>query len=150
MASTYSQIYIHIIFSVKDREPLLKDNFRMEVFGYIRGILKNKGMRLLAVNGLEDHIHLFFSLKPKYTVSDLVREIKSNSSRFINNKRWLPKKFEWQAGFGAFTYSHSQIEEVSSFIINQESHHQNRGFENEYRLFLEKFNVDYKEEYCFG
>ena len=141
MANTYSQIYIHVIFSVKDREPLLRDYFRSEVFGYIGDILKGRGNSLIAVNGLADHVHLFIGMKPKYTLSEIIRDVKSNSSRYINRRGWLKKKFEWQSGFGAFSYSHSQKEIVSAYIINQECHHRNRGFEHEFNLFLKKFNI---------
>ena len=141
MANTYSQIYIHVIFSVKDREPLFRDYFRREVFRYMSHLLKRKGNRLITANGLSDHVHLFIGIQPKYTLSEVIRDIKSASSRYINRRGWLKKKFEWQAGFGAFSYSHSQKEMVSDFIINQKGHHQNRGFEHEFGLFLKKFNV---------
>ena len=147
MANTYSQLYVHIIFSVKNREPLIKDSFRNELFSYIGGIIKNKNQKPLAINGTENHIHLLVGIKPDISLSDLVREIKSNSSKFINEQKYLGTKFNWQEGFGAFSYSHSQLTTVIKYINNQLEHHKKKTFADEYKGFLKKFNIEYDEKY---
>jgi len=149
MAGTYSQIYIHIIFAVKGRENLLRKEFREEVFKYISGIIKEKGHKSIIVNGYNDHIHCFVGLKPSKSISDLVRDIKNNSSKFINEKGFLKNKFQWQEGYGAFSYSHSQIKRVYNYILNQENHHGKKSFREEYLEMLNKFEVDYKDDYLF-
>ena len=149
MAGTYSQIYIHIIFAVKGRENLLRKEFREEVFKYISGIIKEKGHKSIIVNGYNDHIHCFVGLKPSSSISDLVRDIKNNSSKFINEKGFLKNKFQWQEGYGAFSYSHSQIKRVYNYILNQENHHGKKSFREEYLEMLNKFEVDYKDDYLF-
>ncbi len=149
MANTYSQLYVHIIFSVKNREPLIKESFRNELFSYIGGIIKNKNQKPLAINGTENHIHILVGVKPDISLSDLVREIKSNSSKFINEQKYLRTKFNWQEGFGAFSYSHSQLTTVIKYINNQLEHHKKRTFADEYKEFLKKFNIEYDEKYVF-
>ncbi|OXA75828.1 REP element-mobilizing transposase RayT [Flavobacterium aquidurense] len=150
MANTYSQIYIHIVFAVKGMQSLISENWKEEVYKYITGITTNKGQKLIAINGMPDHIHILIGLKPDKSISDLVREIKSNSSKFINDKKWINGKFEWQNGFGAFSYSHSQISNVINYIQRQEEHHQTKTFKEEYIEFLKLFNVEFKDEYLFG
>jgi len=149
MANTFTQLYVQIIFSTKNREKILKQSFRDEVFKYISGIIKNKKQTPLAVNGTIDHIHLFIGFKPNITISDLVRDIKHFSTEFINEKKYAKGKFSWQEGYGAFTYSHSQINTVIKYIMNQENHHQKKTFKEEYLEFLEKFDVDYDSKYVF-
>ncbi len=149
MANTYSQLYVHIIFSVKNREPLIKESFRNELFSYIGGIIKNKNQKPLAINGTENHIHILVGVKPDISLSDLVREIKSNSSKFINEQKYLRTKFNWQEGFGAFSYSHSQLTTVIKYINNQLEHHKKRTFADEYKEFLKRFNIEYDEKYVF-
>src|SRR3989339_768524 len=143
MPDTYTQLYIHIIFSVKERTPLIKDSFRKELFAYIGGIIKNKGQKPISINGTADHIHILVGIKPDKSISELVREIKSNSSKYVNEKKFIPVKFHWQKGFGAFTYSHSQLTSVINYIMRQEEHHKQKGFEEEYKEFMKKFNVKY-------
>lgn len=147
MPDTYTQLYIHIIFSVKNREPLIKDSFRKELFAYIGGIIKNKEQKPIAINGTADHVHILVGIKPDKSISDLVREIKSNSSKYVNEKKFIPVKFHWQEGFGAFTYSHSQLTSVINYIMHQEEHHKHKGFAEEYKEFMKKFNVQYDEKY---
>ncbi|WP_374174408.1 IS200/IS605 family transposase [Flavobacterium tructae] len=149
MASTYSQLYIHIVFTVKGRRNLISKNWKDELYKYMTGIISNKGQKLIAINGMPDHIHILIGLKPDKSISDLVRDIKANSSKFINDKKWINGKFEWQNGFGAFSYSHSHLTNVIRYIENQEEHHKTKTFKKEYISFLKLFNVDFKNEYLF-
>jgi putative transposase len=149
MANTYSQIYIQIVFAVKGRQNLISNNWKVELYKYITGIVTNEGQKLIAINGMSDHIHVLIGLKPNKSLSDLVRDIKANSSRFINEKNWINGKFEWQTGFGAFSYSHSQLDHVIKYIENQEEHHKKKTFKEEYIDFLKSFDIDYKNEYIF-
>lgn len=149
MANTYSQLYVHIVFAVKGRQNLISKNWKDEVYKYITGIVTNKGQKLIAINGVSDHIHILVGLKPDKSLSDLVRDIKANSSKFINDKKWINGKFEWQTGFGAFSYSHSQLTNVINYIRNQEEHHKVKTFKDEYIEFLKLFDVDFKSEYLF-
>jgi REP element-mobilizing transposase RayT len=149
MANTYSQLYIHIVFAVKGRQNLISPNRKEEIYKYITGIVTNKGQKLIAINGMPDHIHILIGLKPDKSISDLVRDIKSNSSKFINDKKWINGKFEWQTGFGAFSYNHSQLTNVINYIQRQEEHHKIKTFKEEYIDFLKLFNVEFKDEYLF-
>ena len=123
MAGTYSQIYIQVVFAVKGRENLLQKEWRQEVFKYMTGIIRNKGQKPIIVNGVSDHAHLFIGLKPSMALSDLVRDVKNNTINFINDHNWIKSKFSWQEGYGVFSYSHSQIENVYNYILNQEKNH---------------------------
>jgi REP element-mobilizing transposase RayT len=149
MPGTFSQLYVHIVIAVKGRQNLLQESWRTQVFKYISGIINNKGQKSIIVNGVSDHVHIFVGLKPAMAISDLVRDIKNNSTNFINSKKWIKGKFSWQEGYGVFSYSESQIERVYKYILNQEVHHKKRLFREEYMDFLKKFNVDYKDEYLF-
>lgn len=149
MANTYTQITIHIVFAVKHRENLIKKQFREELFKYIAGIIQNKNQKLLAINGVSDHIHILVGISPSITLSDLVRDIKNNSSRFINEKKWVLGKFQWQEGYGAFSYSRSQRSDIIKYIENQENHHAKNSFKEEYLEILKKFEIQYDENYLF-
>lgn len=149
MAGTFSQIYIQYVFTVKGRHNLLQKPWRDEVFKYIAGIIKAKGQKPIIVSGVADHIHVFVGLKPSMNVSDLVRDIKNNSSKFINEQGWINGHFSWQEGYGAFSYAHSQIENVYQYILNQEEHHRKKTFKEEYLDFLQKFEIVYDEKYLF-
>jgi putative transposase len=149
MSGTYSQIYIQYVFAVKGKQNLLKKPWRDEVFKYISGIIKAKNQKPIIVNGVEDHVHVFVGLKPSMCISDLVRDIKNNSSKFINEQKFLSVKFSWQEGYGVFSYSHSHIDSVYNYIANQEEHHKKRTFKEEYLDFLEKFQVEHNEKYLF-
>ena len=149
MANTYSQIYIQIVFAVKGRLNLIRKENEDELFKYITGIIRNKKQKLIAINGMPDHIHILIGLKPNICLSDLVRDIKANSSKFINEKRWFIGKFVWQEGFGAFSYSKSQIDSVINYIKNQKLHHKKKSFKEEYIKFLTAFGIDYDERYIF-
>jgi putative transposase len=142
-------MYIHIVFSVKNWQKLITNNFRDDLYKYIAGIIKNDGHKPLAINGIPDHIHIFLGLNPNISVSDSVRDIKSNSSKFINEKKLVKGRFEWQDGFGAFSSSHSQIDSVIKYIMNQETHHRKKTFKEEYLELLKKFNVEYDQRYVF-
>ncbi len=149
MANTYSQLYVQIVFAVKGRQNLISNKWKDELYKYITGIVANENQKLIAINGMPDHIHILIGIKPNKALSDLVRDIKANSSRFINEKRWINVKFEWQSGFGAFTYSHSHLANVINYIQHQEEHHQTKTFKEEYIGFLKAFEIDYKNEYVF-
>lgn len=149
MADTYSQIYIHIVFAVKGRANLISKKWKDELYKYITGIVSNEGQKLLAINGMPDHIHILIGLKPTAVLSNIVRDIKANSSKFINDKKWIAGKFEWQQGFGAFSYSHSQLTNVITYIQNQEEHHKTKTFREEYIEFLTLYNIDFKNEFIF-
>jgi len=149
MANTYTQIYIHIVFAVQGRQNLIPKSHKEELHKYITGIVKNKEQKLIAINSMPDHVHTFIGMKPTIALSDLVRDIKNNSSGFINDKKWIRGKFNWQKGFGAFSYGHSQIDAVVKYIQNQENHHAKRTFREEYLDMLKKFQVEYDEKYLF-
>jgi REP element-mobilizing transposase RayT len=149
MPGTYSQIYIQIVFAVKGRENLIGKNWKDELHKYISGIITKKGQKSIIVNGVSDHIHVFVGLKPSMAISDLVRDIKNNSCNFINDKKFVECKFSWQEGYGAFSYAHSQIEQVYNYILNQELHHHKKTFKDEYLDFLQKFEIEYDEKYVF-
>lgn len=149
MANTYTQIYIHAVFAVQERACLIKKEWREELFKYIAGILKNQGIKLLAIGGVEDHIHILFALSPKKALSDMIRDVKANSSRFINERGFVRGKFYWQEGFGAFSYSRSQIDKVSKYVLDQEKHHNGRSFREEYTQLLSQFDIEYDEKYLF-
>ncbi len=142
MVNTFSQIYIQIVFAVKGRENLIHQEWKDELHKYIAGIIKNKTHKPIIVNGMPDHIHVFVGLRPAIAISDLVRDIKNNSTNFINERNWVKRKFSWQEGYGAFSYGHSQIEAVYNYILNQEKHHKKLTFKEEYIDFLKKFDVE--------
>ena len=149
MAGTFSQIYIQYVFAVKNRQNLLSQSWRAEVFKYIAGIIKGKNQKPIIVNGVADHVHVFVGLKPSMSIADLVRDIKNNSSNYINAQKWVRGKFSWQEGYGAFSYSHSQINDVYQYIANQEEHHRKKTFKEEYLEFLRRFEIDYNDQYLF-
>jgi REP element-mobilizing transposase RayT len=149
MSSTFSQIYIQIVFAVKFRESLIQNSWEEELYKYISGIITNKGQKLLAINGMPNHIHILIGMKPTCCLSDLVREIKKSSNEFIKEKKFVNGRFQWQEGFGAFSYSHSNLDNVIKYIRTQKEHHENKTFKEEYIEFLNKFEVDYKDAYLF-
>ena len=149
MANTYHQIHIQAIFAVKKRTGLIQKEWKDELYKYITGVIQKHDHKLLAVNGMPDHVHIFFGMRPTQSLSDLMQDVKGGSSRWINEKKFTKAKFEWQEGFGAFSYSKSQASRVIAYIQNQEVHHRKITFLAEYKKFLEKFEVDYDERYIF-
>ncbi len=149
MAETYAQIYVHIVFSVYQRESLVNPAFRETLQKYITGIITKKSQKLFSIYCMPDHVHILVSMNPDISISSLVRDIKNNSTRFMNAQAGLNGVFRWQEGFGAFTYSRSQIPDVVRYIENQPRHHQNTSFEEEYIGILNRFGVQYDERYVF-
>jgi len=149
MANTYTQIYIQVVFAVKGRENLIRREWKDELHKYITGIVRNEKHKLIAINSMPDHIHMLIGLKPDTALSDLVRDVKANSSRFVNEKRWARGRFNWQEGFGAFSYSHSELDSVVKYIQNQEKHHSKKTFREEYDAMLKSFQVEYDLKYVF-
>ncbi len=149
MSRTFSQIYIQVVFAVNGRQNLIDKRWKEDLNKYISGIITNKGQKSIIVNGMSDHIHAFIGLKPSMAISDLVRDIKNNSSNFINKNKFVRGKFSWQEGYGTFSYSHSHIKQVYNYILNQEQHHYKKTFKEEYLEFLHKFEVEYDEKYLF-
>lgn len=149
MANTYTQLNVQGVFSVKRRKNFLLDSFRPELFKYISGTLKNLNQFPLAVNGYRDHVHIFFELHPTSSVSHVLQEVKANSSRWINDQKYLSGKFNWQSGFGAFTYSRSQRNNVINYIAKQEQHHGKQTFKKEYLDLLRTFEINYNDAYVF-
>ena len=149
MANTYTQIYIHIVFAVQGRQSLIGQKHNDELQKYITGIVSGQGQKLIAINNMPDHCHILIGQRPTIALSDLVRQIKAGSSGFINDRRWVAGKFSWQEGFGAFSYSHSQISTVVRYIQNQQEHHQRKSFSQEYVELLKRFNVSHDERYIF-
>ena len=149
MAGTFSQLYIQLIFAVKGRENLINNTWKTELNKYIAGIIKGKGQKPIIVNGMPDHIHAFVGLKPAISISDLARDVKNNSSNFINDNKFVKRKFSWQDGYGVFSYSHSHIGAVYNYILNQEKHHTKKTFKQEYIEFLKKFEVEFDEKFLF-
>ena len=149
MAGTFSQIYIQVVFAVKGRESLIQKEWEERLYQYITGIIRAKEQKLIAINGMPDHIHIFIGMKPSCCLSDLVREVKKSSNNFINENKLSKFKFSWQEGYGAFSYSHSQIDAVAKYILNQKEHHRKVTFKEEYVDFLKKFEIEHDEKYLF-
>lgn len=149
MANTYTQIYIHVVFAVEGRQNLIAPEHNDELQKYITGIVSAQKQKLIAINNMPDHLHLLIGLRPDASLSDLVRDVKAGSSKFINEKHWVVGRFSWQEGFGAFSHSRSQLGVVIHYIENQQSHHAKQSFRDEYVELLEKFGVDYDQRYIF-
>ena len=149
MANTYSQIYIQIVFAVESRQSLIDPNHNDELQKYITGIVTAQKQKLITINNMPDHAHILIGQRPDSSLSDLVGDIKAGSTNFINRNRWIKGRFNWQEGFGAFSYSRSQLGAVINYIQNQQKHHQKRSFRDEYVALLDKFDVPYDERYIF-
>ncbi|HSH96167.1 MAG TPA: IS200/IS605 family transposase, partial [Roseimicrobium sp.] len=141
MANTYTQIYIHVVFAVEGRQCLIRPDHNDELQKYITGIVTAKKHKLIAINNMPDHLHMLIGLRPDAALSDLVRDVKAGSSKFINDKRWMAGRFSWQEGFGAFSHARSQLDTVIRYIQNQQKHHVRKSFRDEYVQLLEKFGV---------
>jgi len=149
VANTYTQIYVQVVFAVEARQCVIRSEFKEELHKFITGIVAHRGQKLLAIHCMPDHTHLFIGQKPSIALSDLIHDVKKASTTFINEKKWVPGRFSWQEGFGAFSYSHSQIPQVIRYIQNQEQHHSKRNFRDEYRALLQRFEVQYNERFVF-
>ena len=149
MANTYTQIHIHAVFAVQNRDCIIRDTWKDELYKYITGIIKNNQHKPLAINGMPDHIHVLFGMRPSQSLSDLMQDIKGSSSKWINEKKFTKYRFSWQEGFGAFSYSKSQLSNVIVYINNQKEHHRIKTFIEEYKELLQEFNIDYDDRYIF-
>ena len=149
MANTYTQIYIHVVFAVEGRQNLIAPEHNDELQKYITGIVTAQRHKLIAINNMPDHLHLLAGLRPDAALSDLVRDVKAGSSKFINEKHWVMGRFSWQEGFGAFSHARSQLGAVIRYIQNQQKHHAKKSFRDEYLELLEKFGVEYDQKYIF-
>ncbi|MBT3303424.1 MAG: IS200/IS605 family transposase [Bacteroidetes bacterium] len=147
MANTFTQIYIQSVFAVKGRESIISKSWKDELYKYITGIVQNNGHKLLAIGGMPDHIHIFYGMKPIQSISDLMQDVKGCSSKWINEKKFVKGKFQWQAGYGAFSYAHSQLDTVINYIRRQEEHHKKQSFKTEYQELLTKFNIEFDQHY---
>jgi putative transposase len=149
MANTFSQIYIQTVFAVSSRMSLIRPAFKKDLYKYIAGIVRNQGQKLIAINGMPDHVHILIGLRPAMALADLVQEIKADSTNLINKKKWVHGRFSWQEGYGAFSYGHSQLNTIIRYIQNQEKHHGRRSFQQEYLTLLRKFDIAFEEKYVF-
>ena len=150
MPGTFTQIYIQVVFAVKNRDALIQPSWEDELYKYATGIIQKNDQKLLAINGMPDHIHFLIGMKPSCCLSDLIREIKKSSTNFINEKKLSKHKFNWQEGYGAFSYNHSALDNVIGYIQNQKEHHKKHSFKEEYKSFLTMFNIEHKDEYLFN
>ena len=149
MANTYTQIHIQFVFAVRFREAVIHSSWKDELYRYMTGIVQNNKHKLIAINGMPDHIHILIGMRPTQSISDLMQDIKGSSSKWINQKGFIKGKFEWQEGYGAFSYGKSQVKDVIAYIENQEQHHSKKTFRDEYLDFLKKFDVEYDEQFIF-
>ena len=149
MPNTFSQIYLQFVFAVKHRQYLIPKEHKEELHKYFTGLVKNRNAKMLAVNCMPDHTHLFVGFKPNVLISTFVKELKVESNEFINTKKWVKGKFCWQEGYGVFSYSHSHIDGVIKYKMNQENRHKKVNFKEEYHDFLKKFDILYEEGYLF-
>ena len=149
MPNTYHQIYIHGVFAVKNRNAMIGMSWKPKMMAVIGNLINETGSKNILVNGVEDHVHCLFGLKPPVSISDVMKIAKSKSSKWLNENNLLRYHFEWQSGFGAFSYSQSQIDILYKYILNQERHHQHQSFREEYIELLTKFNVNFDENYIF-
>ena len=150
MAGSFSQIYVQIVFAVKNRACLIDSSWEDNLYKYITGIVQRKGQKMIAINGMPDHIHIFIGTKASCCLSELIREIKKASNLYINENKFSKYHFEWQVGFGVFSYSRSHIKNVANYIAKQKEHHAKVSFRKEYIVFLEEYDIDYKNEYLFN
>ena len=147
MANTFTQIYLQFVFAVQDRCSLIRPTWKDELYKYITGIVQNSKHKLIAINGMPNHLHVFIGYKPHQLIPDLLQDIKGSSSKWINEKGFVQGRFAWQAGYGGFSYSHSQINNVVRYIMRQEEHHKRKTFREEYIQLLERFNIEYNERF---
>ena len=149
MSDTYTQLYIQLVFAVKGRRSFIQSTWDEALYKYVTAVMQNDQHKMLAINGMPDHIHIFLGLNPAIAISDLVKDIKRASNNWINDKGFVNGKFQWQNGYGAFSYSRSQIDQVCKYITNQKQHHAKQSFKEEYVKLLTLFEIDFKDEYLF-
>ncbi len=149
MANTYHQIYLQTIFAVKYRKGVIDKDWKGNLFGVIGNLINETKCNTIIVNGVEDHVHCLIGLKPVVSVSELMKTVKAKSSKYINDHKLTPQRFEWQEGYGVFSYSQSQVDKVYRYILNQEVHHRKQTFREEYLEFLKNFKIEYDEQYIF-
>jgi putative transposase len=149
MANTFSQIYLQFVFAVRNRQSLIPKENKEELHKYFTGLVQNRKAKMLAVHCMPDHTHLFVGFRPNILISDFVKEIKVETNEFINYKRWMRGKFNWQEGYGVFSYSHSHIDNVINSIKNQELRHRRTTFKEEYHQLLKGFGISFDEKYLF-
>jgi putative transposase len=149
MANTYTQIHLQFVFAVKYRAAVIHKSWKDLLFQYITGIVQNHNHKMICINGVEDHIHILIGMRPTQSISDLLQDIKGGSSKWVNEKGFVKGRFEWQEGYGAFSYSKSHLQNVINYIENQETHHKKKTFREEYIEFLNAFEIDYNENYIF-
>ena len=149
MANTYTQIHIHAVFSVQNRISLIQKKWQDRLYQYMIAIIQNHGHKVLSIGGMPDHIHILFGFRPAQSLSDLIQNVKRDSSAWVNKEKLAVRRFSWQEGYGAFSYSKSQIPRVAKYIENQEKHHTNRSFLEEYKKILIDFGLEYNEKYIF-
>lgn len=149
MANTYTQIHIQLVFAVQNRASLIKDSWKDEMYKYMTGIIQNKDHKMLQINSMPDHIHILIGLRPTQALDELVKVVKQESTNWINDQKFTPKKFNWQEGYGAFSYTKSDVPRVIKYIQNQENHHREIKFLDEYVEMLKVHEIDYDEKYLF-
>ena len=149
MADTYVQAYFHLVFAVKNRDALIKKSWKDELEKYITGIVQSNGHKLIAIGSMPDHIHIFIGYDLNQTIPKLVELIKTSSNHWITKNNFTKFKFYWQTGYGAFSHSHSQINDVAKYVLNQQNHHRGKTFREEYIEMLKKNQIKYKDEYVF-
>lgn len=149
MSNTYTQIHIQCVMAVKYRQSLIAPEWKEQLHKYITGIVQNHGHKMIAINSMPDHLHMFFGFRPNQSLSDLMRQVKGESSEWINLQQFTPAVFRWQEGYGAFSYSRSHVQKVTSYVLNQDEHHRKQTFLEEYREFLKQFEIEYGERYIF-
>jgi putative transposase len=149
MPNTYTQIHLQLVFAVKHRAAVIDPAWKYDLYAYMTGIIQQHNHKLLAVNGMPNHVHIFIGMRPTQALSDLMQQLKQDSSAWINKNGLTKSRFAWQEGYGAFSYGKSQLPAVIKYIANQEEHHQTRSFLEEYRRFLDLFEIDYDERYLF-
>jgi len=149
MSDTYTQLYVQLVFAVKGRHSFINPSWEQELYKYITAVVQNDRHKMLAVNGMPDHIHIFVGLNPAISISDLVKDIKRASNNWINDQGFVHGKFQWQSGYGAFSYAKSQVDTVYQYIQNQKAHHSKQAFRTEYKVLLKLFEISFRDEYLF-
>ena len=149
MANTYTQIHLHLVFAVQNREGLIRKEWRHELFRYLTGIIQNHGHKVLAINGMSDHVHILIGMRPTQSLSDLMQDVKGDSSKWINQKGFINSRFSWQSGYGAFSLDKAQVDTIIEYIKNQDLHHRKKSFQGEYLDLLREFGVEFDIRYVF-